>query len=155
MIAGYAALERQLAALQRDFRAIRQGEESVRAPVRTAAQLAGDLGIALDPWQRSALATDQDLLLLVTRQGGKGEVAALLALAGMLGDPGSTTVVISRADRQAKRLLRRIKKRYLQMEGAPPPWSIPSSRWSFATAPNSWRCRGRKRPCAVSRPSTC
>jgi hypothetical protein len=120
LIAGYAALERQVAALYRDFRAIRQAEEADQAPLRTAARLAGDLGISLDPWQRTALATRQDLLLLVSRQGGKGETASLLALEAMLGDAGSRTVVVAPSERQTKRLVRRIKRSYRLLDGASP-----------------------------------
>jgi hypothetical protein len=120
--ATYATLHRQAADLSRDIRALRQTQAAARAPRRTALHLAADLGIALDPWQRAALTTDRhDVLLLVTRQGGKGEVATLLALDKLLNDPGSTTVVVSRADRQAKRLLRRIKRRYRQLSDVPPP----------------------------------
>jgi hypothetical protein len=120
MIAGYAALERQLAALERDFRSLRQTEEAERGPLRTASRIAGDLGVTLDPWQRSALATRQDLLLLVTRQGGKGEAASLLALEAMLGDAGSRTVVVAPSERQTKRLVRRIKRSYRLLDDAPP-----------------------------------
>jgi hypothetical protein len=116
VITTYAALHRQAAAMQRDIRALRQTRESAAAPKRSALDLAAQLGVGLDAWQRQALTTDKhDVLLLVTRQGGKGEVATLLALDKMLNDPGSTTLVVSRADRQAKRLLRRIKRRYRQL----------------------------------------
>jgi hypothetical protein len=120
--AGYATLERRAAAITRDFRAIRQAAEVAEKPKRSALDIAAAVGIALDPWQHAALTTDRhDILLLVTRQGGKGEVATLLALDKLLNDPGSTTVVVSRADRQAKRLLRRIKRRYRQLDDVPPP----------------------------------
>jgi hypothetical protein len=116
VIAGYAALHREAAAMQRDIRALRQAREFAAAPRRTALGIAGQLGIALDPYQGDALSADEhDILLLVCRQGGKGEVATLLALDKLLNDPGSTTLVVSRADRQSKRLLRRIKRRYRQL----------------------------------------
>ncbi len=116
MIAGYAALERQAASLGRDIRAYRQTRDAATAPKVSAIGIADRLGLSLDDWQRQALTTDKhDVLLLVTRQGGKGEVATLLALDKMLNDPGSTTLVVSRADRQAKRLLKRIKRRYRQL----------------------------------------
>jgi hypothetical protein len=122
MVATVAALNRRLAGISRQHRVIWQRlEESARpaAPDGPLA-LAAELGIALDPWQRQALVTRRhDILLLVTRQGGKGEVATLLALDKVLNDPGSTVVAVSRADRQAKRLLRRIKRRYRQLRAAP------------------------------------
>jgi hypothetical protein len=121
MLTTYAGLHRQAADLSREIRAIRQARQAARGPRRSALVLAETLGIRLDEWQRNALTTDRhDILLLVTRQGGKGEVATLLALDKVLNDPGSTTVVVSRADRQAKRLLRRIKRRYRQLSDVPP-----------------------------------
>jgi hypothetical protein len=120
MIAGLATLERQTAALARQVRALQQDAAVVRRAQRSALDLAAELAIRLDPWQAAALTTGRhDILLLVTRQGGKGEVATLLALDKILNDPGSTVVVVSRADRQAKRLLRRIKRRYRQLAGVP------------------------------------
>lgn len=111
MISGYATLERQTAALARQIRAMEQASTIEKREKRTALDLARQLGITLDRWQIEALTTDRhDVLLLVSRQGGKGMVASLLALAKMLNDPGSITVIVSRADRQAKRLLLRIKR---------------------------------------------
>jgi hypothetical protein len=121
MLTTYAGLHRQAADLSRELRAVRQAKQAALAPRRSALVLAETLGIRLDEWQRTALTTDRhDILLLVSRQGGKGEVATLLALDKVLNDPGSTTVVVSRADRQAKRLLRRIKRRYRQLPDVPP-----------------------------------
>lgn len=120
MIAGYATLEREAAALQRKIRTLELDAAVTRQEKRSAIELARYLGITLDPWQIDALTTDRhDVLLLVTRQGGKGMVASLLALSKMLNDPGSTTVIVARADRQAKRLLLRIKRLYRQIAGAP------------------------------------
>lgn len=120
MSATFAAVERQVGALARDFRAMRQAEDFVRAPHRSPVSLAADLGLALDDWQRVALESDLDTLLLVTRQGGKGMVASLLALAALLDDAGSTTIIIARSDRQSKRLLRRIKRLYRSLSDVPP-----------------------------------
>lgn len=124
MVATVAVLNRRLAGLNRQHRQIWQRIEEP-APGdrrhRSALELAEELGITLDPWQREALTTTvHDILLLVTRQGGKGMVAALLALEKIINDPGSTVVIVSRADRQAKRLLRRIKRLYLQLRDVPP-----------------------------------
>jgi hypothetical protein len=121
MLAGYAALEKQVAALSRDWRSLRQTAETIAKPKRSPLALAADLGIALDPWQRDALTTELDTLLLVTRQGGKGLVASLLALSALLDDAGSTTIIIARSDRQSKRLLRRVKRLYRTLADVPPP----------------------------------
>lgn len=118
-----ATLERQTAALQRQIRDIVHDDDAdeVVPPKRSALDIAAELGISLDPWQIEALTTQRhDVLLCVTRQGGKGMVASLLAIAKMVNDPGSTTVIVARADRQAKRLLRRIKRLYLQLADVPP-----------------------------------
>lgn len=121
MIAGYATIERQAAALQRQIRELSQERIAGESVAKTALELAAQLGIALDPWQAAALTTDRhDVLLCVTRQGGKGMVASLLALDEMVNDPGSTTVIVSRADRQAKRLLHRIKRLYRTLPNALP-----------------------------------
>lgn len=119
MIANLGTLERQAAALQRQIR----DERTLRRAVASSSpvDLAGRLGITLDPWQAAALTTElPDILLLVARQGGKGMVASLLALQALVADPGSTTVIVSRAERQAKRLLRRIRRLYRQLDDAPP-----------------------------------
>jgi hypothetical protein len=124
MVATVATLNRRIAGLNRQHRVIWQRiEEQKPAPVerRGPLELAKELGIALDPWQVKALTTQRhDVLLCVTRQGGKGMVASLLALDAMVNEPGSTTVIVSRADRQAKRLLRRIKRLYLQLQNVSP-----------------------------------
>lgn len=124
MVASVATLNRRLAVLSRQHRQLMQRIEEpqlVERPHRSALDIAAELGVTLDPWQVDALTTKvHDILLLVTRQGGKGMVASLLALEKIVNDPGSTVVIVSRADRQAKRLLRRIKRLYLQLRDVPP-----------------------------------
>jgi hypothetical protein len=122
MAGGLATFERREASLWQQLRTARRELEAPQAPrKRHALDLAAELGIVLDPWQRAAITTDRhDILMLVTRQGGKGEVMTLLALDKVLNDPGSTVVVVSRAERQAKRLLRRIKRRYRQLNNVSP-----------------------------------
>ena len=121
MRATFAQVERRLAGVQRRVRDLSQHMEWQRVGERTPLTLAAELGINLDPWQVSAVsAQEHDILLLVSRQGGKGMVASLLALDGLVNDPGSTTVVVSRAESQAKRLLRRTKRLYRQLENVSP-----------------------------------
>jgi hypothetical protein len=123
VVATVATLNRRLAGINRQHRAIWQRMDAAERPAlgrRGPLDLAAELGVALDPWQREALSTTvHDLLLLVTRQGGKGEVATFLSLDSLVNVPGSTTVVVARAERQAKRLLRRIKRRYQQLADVP------------------------------------
>jgi hypothetical protein len=119
VVATVASLNRRVAGLNRQHRSIYQRMDEAAKPAaarRGALDLAAELGVTLDQWQQDALSTaTHDLLLLVTRQGGKGEVATFLALDQLVNVPGSTTVVVSKAERQAKRLLRRIKRRYRQL----------------------------------------
>jgi hypothetical protein len=58
-------------------------------------------------------------ILLVTRQGGKGFVATLLGLDALLNSPGSKTLVVSKSEDQAKRLLSRIRSGYLSLNDTP------------------------------------
>jgi hypothetical protein len=125
MVASVAALQRRIADLNRQTRVLWQRVEERddrAAPTvrRTALDLAAELGIALDPWQRSAVATDRhDVLMCVSRQGGKGTTATVLTLDKLLNDPGSTVVVVSKTERQAKRLFRRIRRAYRRLADAP------------------------------------
>lgn len=107
------------AAIQIAKRKHRRGVTEMERP-RDALAIAKFLARNLDEWQHRALTTDRhDILLTVTRQGGKGEVATLLALDGVLNHDNFTVVIVSRTDRQAQRLLRRIKKYYKQLSYVP------------------------------------
>jgi hypothetical protein len=118
-----AALGSQIARLRQDVRAYaREVEAPAATPpaARTPLGLAAELGLVLDPWQERALATDcHHRVLLVTRQGGKGVVASLLAIDQALSVPGSKTLIGARTEEQAKRLFGRIKSSYLALRGAP------------------------------------
>jgi hypothetical protein len=122
-----ASLSRSVAATEQRWATVWQRVEEDERPEdptppqwRSAVDLAAEVGVSLDTWQREALTTKvHDLLLLVTRQGGKGEVATFLALEQAVNVPGSTTVIVSRAERQAKRLLRRIKRKFRQLASVP------------------------------------
>lgn len=122
-----ASLSRSVAATEQRWATVWQRVEEEERPEdptppqhRSALDLAAEVGVSLDTWQREALTTTiHDLLLLVTRQGGKGEVATFLSLEEVVNVPGSTTVIVSRAERQAKRLLRRIKRKFRQLADVP------------------------------------
>lgn len=121
MIVTYAGLHRQAAAVARDFRALRHGAEIEAQPVRAALDIARALNVSLDPWQADIVAPPRrDTLVLVSRQGGKGLAATVLALATMLGDSGSKVLTISRTEHQAKRLHRRIRRAYHRLPNVPP-----------------------------------
>lgn len=120
------------AALILEEREYTRKQEGLLRP-QDAVAIAKYLGKKLDPWQERVLnATAHDALLLVTRQGGKGEITALIALDMAINHPGSTIVIISRADRQARRLLRRVKAYYRQLPDVPPVLVDNVSTWELA-----------------------
>jgi hypothetical protein len=111
MLTGLASYERQAEAIARELRLLRQDAEP--APSSTAVELASDLGLSLDLWQREALTTSaQDILLLCSRQAGKSTVAGLLALHQAVTTPDSLVLVVSPSERQSKRLLRTVRRQY-------------------------------------------
>ena len=108
-----ATLGRRIADLRQQVREIRQVREQATRPTRTAVELAGDLGLVLDPWQERALmTTSHDSMLLASRQAGKSTIAGVKALHQSIYAPGSLTLIVSPAERQSKRLLRSIRKLY-------------------------------------------
>lgn len=63
------------------------------------------LGFRPDDWQRDLLrSTDRQVILNITRQGGKSTTAAILGLHCSLYDPGSLTLLVSPSQRQSKEL---------------------------------------------------
>lgn len=118
---GYGHLHRQAASLARDIRLERMTKEAERKPTRSAVELASDLGIALDAWQRDALSTDaKDILLLASRQAGKSTVASIAGLHQAVYVPGSLTLILSPSERQSKRLLRTLRRHYAALRGVAP-----------------------------------
>ena len=119
MLTGYATLERQAATIARELRLLRENRDQ---PVyRSAVEMAADLGLALDPWQRDVLTTTaRDILLLCSRQAGKTTVAALLALHHAVYAPGSLVLALSPSERQSKRLLRAIRRHYEALRALAP-----------------------------------
>lgn len=105
--------------IQLNKRRHRTGVLEMRQP-RDPLAIAEFCGVKLDPWQERALdVTDRDVIIVASRQAGKGEVATMRTLDMLINKPTSTTVIISRAERQAKRLLRRIRGRYKQLAYVP------------------------------------
>jgi hypothetical protein len=67
----------------------------------------GDAGLPPDPWQAELLRErSQRLLMLVTRQGGKSQVAAALALRTALLRPDALVLLLSPSLRQSGELFR-------------------------------------------------
>jgi hypothetical protein len=79
-----------------------------------------DAGIEPDPWQRTALQNWQrDHLLLCSRQTGKSSTAAALATWIALYQAESTTLLVSRAERQSHELFRMCRLLYGKVPTAP------------------------------------
>lgn len=76
------------------------------------------LGLDLDPWQRLVLeSTDTDLMLLCSRQSGKSQTMAELALLEAVTHPYSEVLIISRSLRQSVELLRKVKELWRGLTG--------------------------------------
>jgi hypothetical protein len=70
--------------------------------------LAGETGIAPDPWQRDVLrSTAPRMLLNCSRQSGKSTVTGILATHTALYEPGSLTLLLSPSLRQSGELFRK------------------------------------------------
>src|SRR5918912_2561912 len=84
-------------------------EREARDPVL----LAQRAGIAPDPWQCEVLRSiASQIILLVTRQGGKSTVSAVRALHKALYSPGSLILLLAPAYRQSKELFKKIRDAY-------------------------------------------
>jgi len=85
------------------------------------ALLAERVGLALDPWQRDVLrSTEQQVILNITRQGGKSTVSSLLALHTALYQSPALVLVLAPALRQAQELFRKLRDGYFAL-GQPVP----------------------------------
>src|SRR5215212_11551885 len=119
MVSGLAAYERQAAVIAREVQLLRQVVSP--PPPCTAVELAEDLGISLDAWQREALTTSaRDILLLASRQAGKSTVSGIMALHQAVYTPGSLVLVVSPSERQSKRLLRTVRNHYAAVRAIAP-----------------------------------
>jgi hypothetical protein len=80
------------------------------APALSPATLAAHAGFTLDDWQRAVLtSTAHQIILLVTRQGGKSTVSAIRALHRTLYTPASLVLLLAPSYRQSKELFRKVK----------------------------------------------
>jgi hypothetical protein len=109
----WATIDKRLARLA--------GELAPPPAPRTAAQIAAELGMTLDPWQAEiATSPARQILLLCSRQAGKSTVAALLGLETALSVPGSLTLILSPAERQSKLLFHTLMTYYGKLVGRIP-----------------------------------
>ncbi len=83
---------------------------SSESPALDALTLAAYAGFTLDDWQRSVLtSTAHQVILLVTRQGGKSTVSSIRALHRALYTPGSLVLLLAPSYRQSRELFRKVK----------------------------------------------
>jgi hypothetical protein len=81
-------------------------EQRTLSPVTLAAHA----GFTLDAWQRAVLLSDaHQIILLVTRQGGKSTVSSIRALHRALYTPASLVLLLAPSYRQSKELFRKVK----------------------------------------------
>jgi hypothetical protein len=79
-------------------------------PALSPVTLAAHAGFTLDAWQRDVLtSTAHQIILLVTRQGGKSTVSAIRALHRALYTPASLVLLLAPSYRQSKELFRKVK----------------------------------------------
>jgi phage terminase large subunit-like protein len=79
-------------------------------------------GLTCDPWQRALLlSTSQHILLNCSRQSGKSTVVAALALHTALFQPRCLVLILSRAQRQAHELFRKVLEVYNALGRPVPP----------------------------------
>src|SRR5262249_52968811 len=70
-------------------------------------------GRKADPWQKDLLrSNDNRILLMCSRQAGKSTTVAALAMHTALFVPGSLILILSKAQRQAFEIFRKVKEVY-------------------------------------------
>jgi hypothetical protein len=84
-------------------------------------ELAGKLGLTLDPWQRELLTSAAPQILLnCSRQSGKSTMAALLGLHEIVSAPNRLILIVSPGERQSKLLMKALLRFYRDL-GRPVP----------------------------------
>ena len=86
-----------------------------------AVALAAHAGFSLDLWQqRVLLSRAQQIIMLVSRQGGKSTVSAIKAIHKALYTPASLVLLLAPTYRQSKELFRKVKRAYRALPEATP-----------------------------------
>src|SRR5262245_29438076 len=100
-----ATQRRRLAQMQAELATLASRETPALARLRAdPARLLADAGLPPDPWQAECLRATRHQLLLCSRQSGKSQAAAGLALRTALAQPGSLTLLLSPTLRQSGEL---------------------------------------------------
>lgn len=90
-------------------------------PRSTRLDYADKLALELDPWQRQMLASEaRQILLNVTRQGGKSTVSAIAGLAEILAQEDRLVLIVSPGERQSRLLFEKLLRFYEEL-GRPVP----------------------------------
>ena len=111
-----------------------QGQHTVLKQIRQdPSRIMALAGMPPDPWQESLLCSDANkIILLCSRQAGKSEVTAALALQTALLKPRSPILLLSPSLRQSGELFRKVSYQFNQL-GRPMPVSAESAlRVEFA-----------------------
>jgi hypothetical protein len=98
------------ARLKRDIQRLRKRRPTRRPDIPSLRlEFVRTLGIVPDPWQERLLSSDASRVLLnCSRQSGKSTMAGMVALHKALTAPGSLTLILAPAERQAKELFSKI-----------------------------------------------
>jgi hypothetical protein len=102
--------------------------DRIRADPANVMRLAG---FTPDPWQEHLLrSTERQVMMLCSRQTGKSETAAALALATALRSDGVDVLIVSRALRQSSEMLRKVKSLRLALLGESRHSRKPLKKWT-------------------------
>ncbi len=94
--------------------------------------LARRAGLEADAWQRDVLRSNaRQILMLVTRQGGKSTVSSIRALHKAEYSPGALTLLLAPSYRQSKELFRKVKDAYAKLSNPSPLVSESSLEMEF------------------------
>ena len=86
------------------------------------ARLMGACGLTSDPWQAALLrSSGSRILLLASRQSGKSQTTAILALHTVLYQPGSLILLLSPSLRQSQELFKKVLDAYRALAAPVPP----------------------------------
>ncbi len=108
-----------------------KAEVARRRHERDPVQMAFDLGFRPDPWQAKLLRSKHSRILACTsRQAGKSQTAAIVALHEAVTKPKSLTLIVSKALRQSRELFGKVRDSWDQLldfaSGQELPYKTPS-----------------------------
>lgn len=100
--------------------ALRQRASVSADQILSPVELAEEVGITPDPWQRDLLtSSDRQTILLCARQTGKSTISALIALHAAIYTPNSLCLVLSPSQRQSAETFRKARNFYNSLSDVP------------------------------------